>query len=319
MHQCIRPALGVAALLALSSLPAHAQELQGHRGARGLLPENTLPAFERAIELGVDVLELDTGVSRDGVVVVSHDRRLSPHLARDADGQWISPPGPLLHEPTMAELLTYDVGRARPGSRLAKRFPGQEPRDRVRMPALAQVLALGTAPGNGQLRFNIETKLSPLAPDETPEPQAFARAVVDTIRASAITDARFTVQSFDWRTLAAVNAMAPGIATVCLTAERSWLNNVQRGQAGPSPWTAGHDIDEHGSVPKLVKAAGCAVWSPYHRDLNGQALREAHELGLKVVVWTVNEAADMRALTDLGVDGIITDYPDRAREALGRE
>lgn len=306
------------ALLALLGVPMTAAgiEIQGHRGARGLLPENTIPAFERAIEIGVDVLELDLGMTRDGVPVVHHDRALSPDLTRDAGGAWLAPPGPFLNSLDLAELAELDVGRAAPGSRTAERFPAQQPRDGVRIPTLAEVLALGKRPEADRLRFNIETKLSPLAPEETADPAEFARAVVAVLRAEGMV-ARSNLQSFDWRVLLEARKVAPELATVCLTVERRWLDNLQRGHPGPSPWTAGLDIDAfNGSGPRLVQAAGCAAWSPFHRDLTGETLAEAHGLGLRVVVWTVNDVEDMLALARLGVDGIITDYPDRAVEAL---
>ena len=297
-------------------MTAHAIEIQGHRGARGLLPENTIPAFERAIELGVDVLELDLGMTRDGVPVVHHDRALDPDRTRDAAGAWLAPPGPFLDALDLSELAEFDVGRAAPGGKVAQRFPEQAPRDGTRIPALAEVLALGRRPGAGGIRFNIETKVTPLAPGETAGPEAFARAVVEVLRAEGMLD-RADLQSFDWRVLRAARKLAPDLSTVCLTAEQRWMDNILRGRPGPSPWTAGLDIEDfEGSVPRLVEAAGCAVWSPYYRDLTEETLAEAHALGLRVVVWTVNEVADMLALARLGVDGIITDYPDRAIEAL---
>ena len=297
-------------------MTAQAIEIQGHRGARGLLPENTIPAFERAIELGADVLELDLGMTRDGVPVVHHDRALDPERTRNAAGAWLAPPGPFLNTLDLAALSEFDVGRAAPGSRIAKRFPEQVPRDGTRIPALAEVLALGRRPGAGGIRFNIETKLTPLAPEETAEPEEFATAVVAVLRAEAMID-RADLQSFDWRVLRAARKLAPDLSTVCLTAEQRWIDNILRGRPGPSPWTAGLDIEAFGgSVPRLVEAAGCAVWSPYYRDLTEETLTEAHALGLRVVVWTVNEADDMLALARLGVDGIITDYPNRAIEAL---
>ena len=297
-------------------MTAEAIEVQGHRGARGLLPENTIPGFERAIELGVDTLELDLGMTRDGVPVVHHDRALAPDRTRDASGAWLAPPGPLLHSLRLAELADFDVGRAAPGGGTAARFPEQVPRDGARIPTLADVLALGRRPGAGRLRFNVETKLTPLAPEQTAGPGEFARAVVAALRAAGMID-RADLQSFDWRTLLEARALAPGLSTACLTIEQPGDDNLLRGRPGPSPWTAGLDIDAFdGSAPRLVKAAGCAVWSPYHRDLTAEALAEAHALGLRVVVWTVNEADDMLALARLGVDGIISDHPDRALAAL---
>ena len=297
-------------------MTAQGIEIQGHRGARGLLPENTVPAFERAIELGVDVLELDLGMTRDGVPVVHHDRALAPDRTRDAAGAWLAPPGPFLSTLDLAELAEFDVGRAAPDGRTAEQFPGQEPRDGTRIPTLAEVLALGRRTGAGGVRFNIETKLNPLAPEETAGPEAFARAIVAVLRAEGMVG-RADLQSFDWRVLYEARRLAPEISTVCLTVERRWHDNILRGRPGPSPWTAGLDIEAFGgSVPRLVEAAGCAVWSPFHRDLTEETLTEAHALGLRVVVWTVNEVDDMTALARLGVDGIITDYPDRAVDAL---
>ena len=297
-------------------MTTHAIEIQGHRGARGLLPENTIPAFERAIELGVDVLELDLGMTRDGVPVVHHDRALDPDRTRDAAGAWLAPPGPFLNTLDLAALSGFDVGRAAPGSKIAERFPEQIPRDGTRIPTLAEVLALGRRSGADAIRFNIETKLTPLAPEEAAGPEEFARAVVAVLRAEGMLD-RADLQSFDWRVLREARKLAPDLSTVCLTAEQRWIDNVLRGRPGASPWTAGLDIETFdGSLPRMVEAAGCTVWSPYYREVTAAALTEAHALGLRVVVWTVNEADEMLALARLGVDGIITDYPDRALEAL---
>ena len=297
-------------------MASHAIEIQGHRGARGLLPENTIPAFERAIELGVDTLEFDLGVTRDGVPVVHHDRSLDPDRTRDSDGAWLEPPGPFLNTLNLTALSEFDVGRAAPGSKVAERFPEQVSRDGARIPSLAEVLALGRRSGAERVRFNIETKVTPLAAHETVSPEEFARVVVGVLRAEGVI-ARTDLQSFDWRVLHEARRLAPDITTVCLTVEQRWLDNVLRGHPGPSPWTAGLDIDAFdGSVPRLVKAAGCAVWSPYYREVSDEALTEAHALGLRVVVWTVNDVDDMLALARMGVDGIITDYPDRAVDAL---
>ena len=291
-------------------------EIEGHRGARGLLPENTLPAFERAIALGVDGLEFDIGLTRDGVPVVHHDPALDPDHTRDAGGAWLAPPGPRIRDLDMAALSGFDVGRARPGSPTTGNFPEQKPRDGTRIPTLAEVLALGRRPGAGAVRFGIEIKLSPLDPDETAGPEAFADAVVSVLRAEDMLP-RASVRAFDWRVLREVRKLAPEIPVGCLTAEQSWRDNILRDRPGPSPWTAGRNIHEHGgSVPRMVHAFGGPVWSPYYSELTAEALAEARSLGLKVVVWTVNGVRDMEALARLGVDGIVTDYPDRAVEAL---
>jgi len=294
-------------------------DLQGHRGARGLFPENSLPGFEGALALGVTTLELDVGMARDGVLVVHHDRRLSPERTRGPDGAWLEDPGPALVELELAQLQGYDVGRLRPDSKYARRFPEQEGLDGVTVPSLEAVLVRAEALSGGTMRYNIETKISPLAPAESPAPEGFASALVDAVRAADVAG-RTTLQSFDWRTLKAAQDLAPEIATAYLTAEQNWLDNIERGKPGASPWTAGLDVDAfEGSVPRLIEQAGGQVWSPHYRDLREVDLREARNLGLKVVPYTVNDPADMATLIDLGVDGIITDYPDRLRRVMAEK
>jgi len=290
------PHLPIVLALALGAVPcARALDLQGHRGARGMAPENTLPGFAAALAVGVGTLELDTGVTRDGVVVIHHDRRLNPDIARGPDGRWIAAPGPLLRGLSYQELQRYDVGRLRPGSEYAARFPEQRPADGARVPRLAELFALVRKAGNEQVRFSIETKISPAARTETLPPRAFARALIAEIRAAGMAG-RTTVQSFDWRTLRVVEHEAPEIATAYLTGGR------RRGA----------------SQPKAVHAAGGRIWSPSYEELDSAALIEARKLGLKVVPWTVNEPGYIARFLDLGVDGIITDYPERVRAELAR-
>lgn len=292
---------------------AYGFDLQGHRGARGLMPENTLAGFGHALALGATTLEMDLGVTRDGHLVVSHDSRLNPALTRDRSGRWLVEPGPAINTLSLDELKAYDVGRLNPESRYAQRFPRQRAVDGARIPTLEEVLALASV-AHEPVHLNLETKLNPLEPQRTPSPETFARKIVAHVRSAGVAG-RVTVQSFDWRSLAHVQALAPEIRTAYLTAQRDWLDNVQVGRSGVSPWTAGLDADDFGgSIARLVKHAGGDIWSPYFRDLDGADLREAKALGLRVVVWTVNDERDMHSLIDLGVDGIITDYPDRLRE-----
>ena len=293
-----------------------AVEIQGHRGARGHWPESTAAGFSGALAMGVDVLELDLGLTGDDVPVVNHDPRLSPDLVRDANGRWLKPPGPTLRMMKWADLAGYDLGMARPGSRVARRFPGQRGMDGQRVLRLADVFALVQSANATSVRFNIELKSRPDATGLYPDPIRFARAVSAEIAASGMGQ-RVTIQSFDWRTLVAMRSANPSIPLVALTAEQDWLDNIQRGKSGPSPWTAGLDVDDYqGSVPRLVKALGAAVWSPYFGDLQAGDVTLAHRLGLLVSVWTVNDRRDIEHVLNLGVDSIISDYPDRVRVAL---
>jgi len=158
--------------------------------------------------------------------------------------------------------------------------------------------------------------VTPLAPADTLPPAAFADTLVDVIRDAGMIS-RVSIQSFDWRTLQQVQATAPEIETVYLSAQQRWLDNIEQGKPGVSPWTAGVDVDDFGgSVPRMVAAAGGRAWSPFHREVDASRLAEAHALGLRVVVWTVNDEARMRELIQMGVDGIITDYPDRLRRVM---
>ena len=298
-------------LLAVASA-ASAFDLQGHRGARGLAPENTLAAFSAALALGVTTLELDVLVTADEQVVVGHDPRLNPALARDAAGRWIEAPGPAVRSLTLAELQRYDVGRLQPDSPYARSFPDQRPVDGERMPTLDAVFALAEARGADAVRFNIETKISPAAPALTPEPEAFVRAVLAAAERHGVTG-RITLQSFDWRTLAAARRIAPQVPLVALSAQRPGFDTIADGS-----WTAGLRLADHGSVPRMAAALGAKVWSPHHADLDAAALAQARAAGLAVVPWTVNDPARMDALIALGVDGLITDRPDLARAVMER-
>lgn len=292
-------------------LSAAAFDLQGHRGARGLAPENTLPAFERALGIGVTTLELDVGVTGDGVVVIHHDPALNPAITRDAGGQWLAGgKGPLIRSLTLAQLQAYDVGRINPEAPYAKTFNTQQARDGTRVPTLASLFERVKALGAKDVRFNIETKISPGQPDDTVDPEAMTRALLKAIQDAGMAQ-RVAIQSFDWRTLQLVQKIAPAIPTVYLTVQTSNNDNVRDGT-----WTAGLKIADHGSVPRLVKAAGGAVWSPNGGALTEALLKEAQALGLQVIPWTINNPADMERLIAWGVDGIITDYPDRLRGVM---
>jgi len=314
MARMIEAAIIAASLIAPTA--AVAFDLQGHRGARGLVPENTLEAFTAALAIGVTTLELDLAMTKDGVLVVSHDSRLNPDHTRGPDGKFLAAEGPAIRSLTLAEVKQYDVGRLKPGTTYAGNFPEQRGMDNVRIPALTEVFELVKQAKADHVRFNIETKLTPTSGADTPDPEAFAAAFAKAVRDAGLA-ARVTVQSFDWRTLAEMRRIAPEIDRVCLTQDGGDGDTLARGQPGPSPWTAGLDIDDFGgSTPRLVAAAGCTVWSPNFRSLTPEVLAEAGALRLLVIPWTVNERADMGRLIQMGVSGIISDYPDRLRAVM---
>jgi len=304
----------LAFLMAVLAGGAHGFDLQGHRGARALLPENSLAGFQRALEIGVTTLELDVAMTKDGVLVVYHDRSLNPDYTRDAAGRWLEGTLPTLHSLTLAEVQAYDIGRLKPGTAYAKTFSGQQPVDGTRIPRLADLFELVKRSGDANVRFAIETKLSPDHPAETPEPEPFARALVDEVRKAGMA-ARTQILSFDWRTLQVVQKIAPEIPTVYLSIQRRF-DNIAAGHPEGSRWTAGFQYREHGSIPRMIKAAGGRYWSVYFGDATPALVKEAQSLGLKVLVWTVNDPAVMERMLDMGVDGLITDRPDLGRKAL---
>jgi len=303
------PSLG----LSQADVASRPFDIEGHRGARGLAPENTLAAFRRALAIGVTTIETDVGVTKDLVPVISHNPNLVPELVRDNEGHWLAQPGPSIHSLTLDELRRYDVGRLNPATKYARDFPQQQPSDGERLPALRELLEL-VASTPKPVRLNIETKLTPDNAGDTVDATTFVRVILDAVRDAKLTD-RVTIQSFDWRTLMEVRRVAPDVPTSCLTIESNDTNTMTPAADGKSPWHGGLAQRDYASVPALVKAAGCSTWSMFWRNLTPALVKEAHAIGVKVLPWTVNNPADMQKLIDMGVDGIISDYPDRLRDA----
>ena len=290
-------------------------DLQGHRGARGLAPENTLPGFALAMKLGVTTLELDVVVTRDGVLVISHDPALNPDITRDRNGSFLRSTGPNIIDLTIDELSQFDVGRIDPWSQYARTFPSQRAVDGARIPRLAELFALVREAGNEKVRFAIETKLTPQRPDQTPDPETFVRLLMKDVNDAGLAG-RVQVLSFDWRTLQILRRDYPDVPTVYLTLQGKSLDNVMASSEAESPWNAGFTYRKHGSIPRMIKAAGGTHWSSNWRELNAGNIAEAKSLGLKVLAWTINDRQTMQAMLDMGVDGLVTDRPDIAIELL---
>ncbi len=246
-------------------------DIQGHRGARGLFPENTLEGFLAASALGVPAFELDVAMTADGVVVLSHDPALNPELTRDASGAWLARHGPTIHSLRYTELNRYDVGRLRPGSPTALLFPDQRPHDGARIPTLAAVLA-----ALPDARFTIEVKTHPAHPDWTAPAHLLADATAAVVdRAGAAS--RVIVQSFDWRVPRHIRRTRPDITL-------AWLTRAETvGNAAlwwDTPWLA---AAPRLTIPAAVAAESGPVWSPDHNDLTEVQIAEAHAFGLSVL------------------------------------
>jgi glycerophosphoryl diester phosphodiesterase len=301
------------ALLVLN-VPAMAEkiiDLQGHRGARGLLAENTLSSFAAALKSGVTTLELDVVVTRDNVLVIHHDPALNPDITRDAQGKFLKSRDFDIRQMTFQQLQSYDVGQINPTTQYGKIFSSQKSQDGIRIPRLKDLFEMVKSGGHQQVKFAIETKITPQRPDQTPEPEKFVELLLQEIQQYELED-RVQILSFDWRTLQILQRMAPKLPTVYITAQLAVLDNLAINSGQPSEWTAGFQYAKYGSVPKMIKAAGGTHWSSFWRELDAQKVREAQELGLKVIAWTVNDRQTMGQMLDLGVDGLVTDRPDIA-------
>jgi glycerophosphoryl diester phosphodiesterase len=265
----------LAALLLLSPLMMDAAPkkilVHGHRGARARMPENTLPAFQHAIDVGADVLELDLAVTKDNVLVVSHDPELHAPICTGPREKAV------IRELTLAEVKQWDCGAMQ-----NPRYPKQQTVPGTRMPTLDEVLALGA---KTNVEFNIETKIFRNRPEVTPAPEEFARLLVEAIRRHRL-EQRAIIQSFDYRTLVAARKLAPEIR----------LSALKEGTYRP--------------YSELAKeAANAEIVSPLYPLVTKERVEEAHRAGLQVVPWTANEPKDWDRLVAAGVDAIITDDP----------
>ena len=289
-------------------------DVQGHRGARGLEPENTLAGFDRALRLGVSTLELDLGVTADGAVVVTHDPFIHPALCLTPDGGAIEGArGPRLIDLRLEEVRAFDCGSLNPD---AGRFPSppREARPGERIPTLAEVFDLVRQRSEDDVRFNVEIKTVPGSSDTLPLEQ-FVATVIDVIHKYGFVD-RTTIQAFDWRALQIAERIEPRLELAALAAPET---------NGPE-WNAGVERLPGDSLAEWLARVGVPIddFSPDYEWLLGQVngsgdpIGSLHDAGIRVVPWTVNDTPTMTRLIDLGVDGIITDRPDRLLELCRR-
>ena len=267
---------------------------QGHRGCRGLMPENTIPAMLEAKKSGVTTLEMDVVISKDGQVVLSHEPFFNHEITTKPDGSFISVEKEKeynLYKMTYEEIAKYDVG-----SKPHPRFPDQE-KMKVAKPLLSDVfLAIVNMYSNARgtnTYYNIETKTQP----ETdgifhPSPEEFVDKLMDVIKKSGQIDF-VTIQSFDFRTLQYLHKKYPAAKTAMLI-----------------------DVGDKRSMRKQLDDLGFTptIYSPEQSLVNPVLIKACHEKGIQIIPWTVNEVADMKRLVKMGVDGLISDYPTKYAE-----
>lgn len=296
-------------------------DLEGHRGARGLRPEDTLPAVAKALDLGVRTLELDTGVTGDGVVIVSHERLIAPLVCTDTGPVTPNDPsypyvGKYYAQLTFAEVESVDCGTRHPADPTADPYyASQLPVPGTRIPSLDQVFDLVEQRGAKDVQLNIETKIDPTHPDQTVTPEQFVHADLAVMQRHRGGVARSLLQSFDWRTLAVARHIVPELRRVALIDAET----AEIGKPGASPWLGSLDIDAapyYGDAAAAAGSVAADVLSPDYNFLTPAMLASAHQRGQLVVPWTVDDVHAMVRLVQQGVDGLITDYPDRGRDVL---
>lgn len=293
-------------------------QIYAHRACRGLLPEQTLPAYIEALRLGTDYIDMDICMTKDNVLVVTHDLALNPDLTRNSTGEWIKDRIPVRNL-TLKELQKYNVGMLKPGTKYASFFPYQKPISFTPIPTLTDVVDCVKKIAGDHVGFQIEIKTDPNHPELTATPKQFAKAVYTFLKEADILN-RTEVQAFDWRCLIELNKLDPSIKTAYLSDRTTEvMNDTEKGT-----WMAGHlPKDYDYSLPKMVKQLGGYCWEPFEMDLTKELLDEAHQLGLKVVAWGWPEEEktefnydQVTKLIDWGIDGLISDRPDILRGIL---
>ena len=304
-------------------------DLQAHRGGLGLTVENTLAAYDHALDLGVSTLELDVQITEDGHAVVTHDRDPNPRKCVDTgpaspgDPEYPYVPGTrYIKDLSLAQVRTIDCG-----TQTLAEFPGQQASPGARMPLLSEVFARVNQRQAHQVMLNVETKVEAGTPQQTAPREQFVQVVAREVREAGLLD-QVTIQSFDWGALMRMREVEPALPIIALTNGQQFL---QAGQSGASPWLGGRDIDDFdGDLVAAAHSFGADAISPVHGDpQNGKVgdpgyvpyttremVEDAHAVGMRVIPWTVDDPATMQSLIDIGVDGLITDYPDRLRDVM---
>ncbi|WP_066831838.1 glycerophosphodiester phosphodiesterase [Rufibacter ruber] len=270
----------------LPPLPTFGTE--GHRGARGLFPENSIPAMRKALDLGVTTLEMDCHITKDGQVVVTHDPHINPAYARTPKGEDIPKEDAKKY---VVYQMNYDQVRAfELGTKAYSLFPEQQ-LVKTYIPRLAELIDSVQnylkATGKPQVFYNIETKSKATGDNKLhPAPEAFVKALMQVIEDKKITP-YVIIQSFDPRTLQVLHQKHPQVRTSLL-------------------------IDNQKSVEENIKDLGFTpvVYSPHRKLVTAELVKQCHALGMKVIPWTANTPEDIARMKALGVDGIISDYPN---------
>ena len=281
----------------------------GHRGARGLYPENSLLGFINVLDSGIEIIELDIVFSKDSIPIITHDQHISPFFCRDSKGEFIKDKIKI-SALNSEELCTYDIGRFNPETEYGKYFPEQIQLDGVFLSSLQELLNLVQLPEYQHANLLIEIKSDPDILDKD-------RKKIISVLAKQIKDAnlinRVIFHSFDWVLLSQCKHHAPGILTSYLTKTIHHDDiDIQ-----VSNWNSSiEEVQNPSVIPEKIYEAGGSIWCPHFKEITKDSLLAAEKYNLLVFAWTVNEPADIDIMIDLGVDAIVTDYPPRVKKCL---
>lgn len=304
-------------------IPAERVTIYGHRGARGLAPENTIPAVQVALDHHVDAVDLDVVMTKDGVLVAYHGLTLNSDTTRDANGRWVEGDIPVRFL-TLKQLKTYDVGRINPVTSYAAIFSSQIAQDYTSVPTLQEVIQYVKSTADYPVGFQIEIKTNPTKPELSELPVTMMTALNRIINEEGIAN-RTKVQAYDWQCLLLLQQLNPTIKTAYLTdvEHEKALRHIDTSIAGR--WTGGYLLkDYHDSIPEMIHALGGTWWDVLDVDITPELVQKAHQLGLKIAAWSWPEYSSgkdvdielVKKLIALRVDGIITDRPDVVRALL---
>lgn len=275
----------------------------------GVWPANSIEGACGCVAAPVDGIEIDVHLTADGHVVAHHDYRIAADHSR-LDGRWLDAPGPLLRDATLAELRTYDLGRARPGSRTEQRHPEVVGMDDVRIPTLPDLLAILSLGQGAPRSIFVELKTDPAGYEESADPITLLDATLRDLEKSGWTN-HAKIIAFDWSLLRELRVRKPEMACAHLTVPDVMKPKIKRLANGDSPWNDGWDPRRfEGSELRAIQAHGGEEWSPHISDITPERVSEAHELGLRVGVWGVSTAAEIAAMTALGVEALTVSGPD---------
>ncbi|MDC0968574.1 glycerophosphodiester phosphodiesterase family protein [Alphaproteobacteria bacterium] len=287
-------------------------KIYGHRGARGVQPENTLESFKYLFENNIHAYETDILISKDFIPVITHDFRLDPSYTKDINDNWIEDENIKIIDLTYDQILQFDVGTLNKLSKYGRKFINQKSLQNQKIPKLSELLKLTSDNIVEDLLINLEIKSTPIEKNLTPEPDEMVKIIIDEVSRWNLED-RIIYSSFDWRVLREIKEMDSKIP-------RAYLTSGARGKIyDKSPWLDFTPLHNGVELPELIKALGGSAWHPNYKDVNKEIVQISHDKGLPVNVWTVNRESDMLRMIDYGVDGIMTDYPLKLKELCERK